>query len=276
MGKPAAKKGDLCLHGGKIITGSPDTTTCDKLSARIGDQHTCKSHPPGSPPWPPGPIVTGSSTVFINRLKAARLRDELQCGAAGPGPPGTANPQVESYRVRPEDSYQRLMKGEHEIAERDKVSDVDEPEKGVAGTSDDPVGVSDAKAPPRAAHKSAPSGKGVQYKSKGGPKNPHAKQAGQSKKNIQAKRLGSDVEQPNMAIEAGAGSVSLGVVVKRQSSKEEGGKFAVTYDEQKQRLSVKIKLLFTMDLSVGRRSTSARAGTPMDVIVAPPCSVIIG
>lgn len=281
--KPAAKVGDLCLHAGKVQTGSPDTTTNDKKSARLGDIHDCKSHPPGAPPWPPGPIVTGSSTVFINRLKAARHTDKLMCGAPGPPPPGAANPKTAEYAVRPDDAYQKLMAIEHEIQERDKVKDAKEPNTGEIGEVDDPLGVKEAKVPTPRPHKGPPSGQGVKFKG-GGNKthsgNPYTGgESRQGRREFQRDQLGSDVESPAMASEVPVGDNSVAVVAGPIKPGDDGPMVSAktTVDEEgRERYTITLKLGFHLELSVGTRTTVPFGGAPMDTIVPIPGTVWIG
>jgi uncharacterized Zn-binding protein involved in type VI secretion len=49
-------------------------------AARVGDKHVCLL-PPLAGPHPPSPIATGSATVLINNLPAARQLDSVGCGA---------------------------------------------------------------------------------------------------------------------------------------------------------------------------------------------------
>jgi uncharacterized Zn-binding protein involved in type VI secretion len=274
--KPAAKKGDLCLHGGKIQTGSPDTTTNDKDSARLGDIHDCKSHPPGAPPWPPGPIVTGSSTVFINRLKAARHTDKLMCGAPGPPPPGAANPQTAEYAVRKDDSYQALMEVEHEIQKRDEPQDAKEPDKGEAGETDDPLGVKKGKAKSPPPHKAPPSGKGIEYESRKSYRgNPYGGESRQGRRDFQRDQLSSDVENPALASEVAVGDSESSVAVVAGRAPEGSGAGIETKSE-KGRYTITLKLGFHLELSVGTRTTVPFGGAPMDTIVPIPGTVWIG
>lgn len=275
--KPAAKVGDLCLHAGKIQTGSPDTTTNDKDSARLGDIHDCKSHPPGAPPWPPGPIVTGSSTVFINRLKAARHTDKLMCGAPGPPPPGAANPQTAEYAVRPDDDYHALMEIEHEIQERDKLKDAKEPAKGEIGETDDPLGVKHTPGPPPKPHKGPPSGQGVEYESrKSYRNNPYGGESRQGRRDFQREQLNSDVESPAMATEVAYGDSdkSVAVVVGKKQAGDDGPMLETK--SEKGRYTITLKLGFHLELSVGTRTTVPFGGAPMDTIVPIPGTVWIG
>ncbi len=275
--KPAAKVGDLCLHAGQVRTGSPDTTTNDKKSARLGDIHDCKTHPPGLPPWPPGPIVTGSSTVFINRLKAARHTDKLMCGAPGPGPPGAANPKTTEYAVHKNDAYQVLMEVEHEIHAWDKVDDVKEPNLGEVGEDDDPLGVKDAKAPKPKPHKGPPSGQGADYSSrKSYDNNPYGAESRQGGRNFHGAKLGSDVENPAMTSEVAMGDSDKSVAVVVGRGKPGAGSPFMQAKRKQGRYSITIKLGFHLELSVGTRTTVSFGGAPMDTIIPIPGTVWIG
>ncbi len=267
--KPAAKKGDLCLHAGKIQTGSPDTTTNDKKSARLGDIHDCKSHPPGAPPWPPGPIVTGSSTVFINRLKAARHTDKLMCGAPGPPPPGAANPQTTSYEVRDDDAYQVLMAVEHEVQKRDVPGEIAEPELGESGRPDQPIAIK-----PKL-HKAPPSGQGVAYESrKSYRKNPYAGENRKGRREFQREQLNSDVENPAMATEVAIGDDDKSISVVAGKKTSDGPVVSAT--NKKGRYTITVKLGFHLELAVGTRTTVPFGGAPMDTIIPIPGTVWIG
>jgi uncharacterized Zn-binding protein involved in type VI secretion len=87
MGKPAARIGDTCAHGGAIVVGFPTVLIGGMPAARIGDMHVCPMLTPGVPPIPHvgGPITLGSPTVLIGGMPAARLGDMLTCV----GPPDT-------------------------------------------------------------------------------------------------------------------------------------------------------------------------------------------
>jgi uncharacterized Zn-binding protein involved in type VI secretion len=101
----AARMLDLCKHPGTVVlTGSFDTTTGGKLQARLGD---LTSPCPVCCTIPPGRIVQGSKTVFVNKLPAARVDDKIICGIGIPPippPPGFHLP-ASSYSVRSEDNY---------------------------------------------------------------------------------------------------------------------------------------------------------------------------
>ena len=67
MSRPAARVGDLTVHGGVITVGFPQVLIGGQPAARVGDMHTCPMVTPGTPPVPHvgGPITTGSATVLI-------------------------------------------------------------------------------------------------------------------------------------------------------------------------------------------------------------------
>lgn len=258
MGRPAAKKGDLCLHAGMVTTGSPDTTTCDKASARIGDQHSCLSHPPGNPPAGPGPIVSASRTVFINRQRAARIGDTLACGSGGMAPPGTANPQVQTYRVRQQDSYHNLMRHEHEVAARDRVGDMAEPDRGKGSVVLESQGVGTAEAPrSEAVTTTVASGQGVAYPGAKGRANPHA--GGPASGDVPVTMVTRDTP-----VSDAGDAAAIGV----NGSKYEGPERAAE--------GHRLRLRFSMDLAVGGRRGSRGGGGGIDKIVAPFCTVIVG
>ncbi|HAM21432.1 MAG TPA: hypothetical protein DCQ04_04015 [Actinobacteria bacterium] len=61
---------------GPIITGSSDVFIAGKAAARMTDTAACREHSP-----PPSPIVEGSQTIFINGLALARVGHKTLCGA---------------------------------------------------------------------------------------------------------------------------------------------------------------------------------------------------
>jgi uncharacterized Zn-binding protein involved in type VI secretion len=87
MGKPAARLGDMTMHGGSIVLGFPVVLIGGMPAARIGDMHVCPMLTPGVPPIPHvgGPVVLGSPMVLIGGMPAARMGDMLVCV----GPPDT-------------------------------------------------------------------------------------------------------------------------------------------------------------------------------------------
>ncbi len=90
MSKPAARQGDLTVHGGSIVTGFPQVLIGGQPAARLGDMHACPMVTPGTPPVPHvgGPITMGSATVLIGGQPAARVGDMATCV----GPPDTIAP----------------------------------------------------------------------------------------------------------------------------------------------------------------------------------------
>ncbi len=81
MGKPAARMGDMTVHGGVIVVGFPTVLIGGQPAARLGDMHTCPMATPGVPPIPHvgGPIVLGSAGVLIGGQPAARMGDMATC-----------------------------------------------------------------------------------------------------------------------------------------------------------------------------------------------------
>jgi uncharacterized Zn-binding protein involved in type VI secretion len=87
MGKPAARLGDMTMHGGSIVLGIPTVLIGGMPAARLGDMHVCPMMTPGVPPIPHvgGPVTLGSTGVLIGGMPAARMGDMLVCV----GPPDT-------------------------------------------------------------------------------------------------------------------------------------------------------------------------------------------
>jgi len=85
MSKPAARQGDMTVHGGTITVGFPQVLIGGMPAARQGDMHVCPQVTPGTPPIPHvgGPISMGSATVLIGGMPAARQGDMAICT----GPP---------------------------------------------------------------------------------------------------------------------------------------------------------------------------------------------
>lgn len=82
MGFPAARLGDMTVHGGVIVMGSPNVIIGYKPAARMTDMHTCPMVT-GVVPHVGGPILPPCAvTVLINFLPAARVTD--QCVCVGP------------------------------------------------------------------------------------------------------------------------------------------------------------------------------------------------
>jgi len=91
MGNPAARMGDLTVHGGTIAAGCPTVLIGGQPAARLTDMHTCPMQTPGTPPIPHvgGPITgPGVPTVMIGGMPAAVVGDMCTCT----GPPDTIAP----------------------------------------------------------------------------------------------------------------------------------------------------------------------------------------
>ena len=82
---PAARLGDVTVHGGAIAAGASTVFIEGKPAARQGDVHVCPMCNPGTPPPPHvgGPIAVGAKTVLIEGMPAARMGDMCVCS----GPP---------------------------------------------------------------------------------------------------------------------------------------------------------------------------------------------
>ncbi len=94
MGKPAARMGDMTVHGGSIVAGCPTVLIGNKPAARLGDMHTCPMQTPAPAPVPHvgGPISMSSApTVLIGGMPAACVGDMAVCV----GPPDTIAPPGE-------------------------------------------------------------------------------------------------------------------------------------------------------------------------------------
>ncbi len=94
MGKPAARMGDMTVHGGSIVVGCPTVLIGGKPAARVGDMHTCPMQTPAPAPVPHvgGPILPpGAVTVLIGGVPAACVGDMATCV----GPPDTIAPPGE-------------------------------------------------------------------------------------------------------------------------------------------------------------------------------------
>jgi uncharacterized Zn-binding protein involved in type VI secretion len=81
MGKPAARIGDMTMHGGSIVVGCPTVLIGGMPAARLGDMHVCPMMTPGTPPIPHvgGPVSLGSTGVLIGGQPAARMGDMCVC-----------------------------------------------------------------------------------------------------------------------------------------------------------------------------------------------------
>ena len=91
MPAPAARVGDMTVHGGSIAGPGCVTVLIGNMpAARQGDMHMCPLATPGTPPIPHvgGPISMGSATVLIGGMPAARVGDMAICT----GPPDAIAP----------------------------------------------------------------------------------------------------------------------------------------------------------------------------------------
>lgn len=82
MGMPAARIGDMTVHGGSIVVGFPTVLIGKMPAARVGDMHVCPMATPAPVPVPHvgGPIIPpGSPTVLIGGMPAARVGDMAVC-----------------------------------------------------------------------------------------------------------------------------------------------------------------------------------------------------
>jgi len=94
MGKPAARMGDMTVHGGSIVAGCPTVLIGGKPAARVGDMHVCPMQTPAPAPIPHVgmPILPpGAVTVLIGGMPAACVGDMAACT----GPPDTIAPPGE-------------------------------------------------------------------------------------------------------------------------------------------------------------------------------------
>ena len=94
MGKPAARLGDMTVHGGSIVMGCPTVLIGGKPAARVGDPHVCPMVTPAPVPVPHVgmPIIPpGAVTVLIGGMPAACVGDIAPCT----GPPDTIAPPGE-------------------------------------------------------------------------------------------------------------------------------------------------------------------------------------
>ncbi len=81
MGFPAARIGDMTIHGGSVVVGMPTVLIGGMPGARLGDMHVCPMVTPGTPPIPHvgGPILKGSAGVLVGGMPAARAMDQALC-----------------------------------------------------------------------------------------------------------------------------------------------------------------------------------------------------
>ena len=76
----AARINDPTNHPGMISAGLPTVLIEGMAAARVGDAHTCAFPPPGGPHGT-NAVLSGSTTVFIGSMPAARQNDPCACGA---------------------------------------------------------------------------------------------------------------------------------------------------------------------------------------------------
>jgi uncharacterized Zn-binding protein involved in type VI secretion len=82
MSTPAARVGDMTIHGGAITgPGVPNVLIGGMPAATAGDLQACPLSN-GPVPHGTGPIVKGSLTVFIGGKPAARVNDPCICVGA--------------------------------------------------------------------------------------------------------------------------------------------------------------------------------------------------
>lgn len=87
---PAARQGDMTVHGGIITAGCPTVLIGGQPAARSTDMHNCPmvAPTPAAVPHVGGPITKGSATVMIGYMPAARVGDMATCV----GPPDSIAP----------------------------------------------------------------------------------------------------------------------------------------------------------------------------------------
>ncbi len=91
MPGPAARQGDMTVHGGAITVGCPTVLIGNMPAARVADMHTCPMQTPAVVPIPHvgGPILPpGVVTVLIGGMPAACIGDMATCV----GPPDAIAP----------------------------------------------------------------------------------------------------------------------------------------------------------------------------------------
>jgi uncharacterized Zn-binding protein involved in type VI secretion len=81
-GMPAARLGDMTVHGGALMVGCPTVLIGGQPAARVQDNHACPLVT-GVVPHVGGPVAKGSLTVTIGGMPAARAGDVVTCS----GPP---------------------------------------------------------------------------------------------------------------------------------------------------------------------------------------------
>ena len=88
MGKPAARLGDMTIHGGTIVSGCFTVLIGGQPAARVGDPHVCPMVTPAPVPVPHVgmPIIPpGAVTVLIGGFTALlkRIKQEIAQAAVG-------------------------------------------------------------------------------------------------------------------------------------------------------------------------------------------------
>jgi uncharacterized Zn-binding protein involved in type VI secretion len=124
MGKPQARLTDLTIHVPPVISGSPDTIVGGLLAARKGD---LTAPCPVCCTPPPGKIVSGSSSVFINSIPAARITDKVACGSGSAPPGGGSHGPVTVYGVKPEDNYVDAIFNDDSFMLNEEPGDLESP-----------------------------------------------------------------------------------------------------------------------------------------------------
>jgi uncharacterized Zn-binding protein involved in type VI secretion len=280
--KPQARLTDLTVHSPPVISGSPDTSIEYLPAARLNDLTApcplCKTPPPGK-------IVTSSKTVFVNGLGAARLSDKVACGSGGSPPGGGSHPPAKGYEVRPDDSYEKMIEGEHEISEFDLVEG-EQPKKldGSGDEADAPEGIKPGSPSRGASQPSSPgsrrAGDGVPYHSGGSP-NPYSRQVNRGQAKSSQSLQGGDIrpqteEQLTGRKSVGVGEVSAGAKFGEGAGPAGGKKGSVEYDKEEKRVKIKLNLKFPMELSFGKRSGQAGYGGAANMLAKGAATVFFG
>ena len=288
-GKPQARLTDSNVHPPVVISGSPDVTVCFLPAARLND--LTAPCPLCGPPTPPGKIVTSSSSVFINGLGAARVTDKVACGAGGGPPGGCSHPPAQGYSVRPDDSYEKMMKGEHEASEFDQVKDLpaekqdgDRDEAQVATGIQPSGGRSAARAPGET--KADPTSSRAKPYQSGAHPSPWGQQASRGARTNAADLQGGDA-RPDLERELtgrhslGLGDKSVGAKfgeIDPETPKKPWYKriFSAEKDDDDNRTKITINLGISIELSFGSRSDQAGYGGAPNMIAKGCTSVIVG
>lgn len=247
---PAAHKLSPTLHIPVIInSGSPDTKVCYLPAARLDDVGTPCPLPPCKPPKPK--IVSSSTTVFINKLGAARVLDFVYCGAMGTtGPGGCSHPSATGYKARKADHYEALFAVEHEQSDWDVEDEFKRGEyDGTREEAAAPVGVTAGSASaqsPEADTSGSPMG--------GTSPSPHGGATG-----------GDATAVPN----GGGAAIGGGGAP---------GKDSLAFDEEEARANkpLKLDLTFPLDLKIGKASGTKGIKPSVNKIAFGCLTVIIG